>query len=109
MTVKEIQIELGLKEILLPEPEREARGAYIGDLLSWVMGKAREDNVWLTIMSNVNVIAVASLSDVSTVILCEGVSLDADAMEKAADASVNVLSSEKSSYELSALLHKLNI
>ena len=109
MTVSELKSTLGLTDIAMPEPSREVRGAYIGDLLSWVMGKARADNAWITIMSNVNVIAVAALSDVSLVILCEGVCLDGEVKEIALQKGINVLQSQKSSYELAKRLASLNI
>ena len=83
----------------MPDPEREIEGAYIGDLLSWVMGRAREGNVWITIMSNINVIAVASLADVSCVILAEGVSLDEEVKATAEQKRINILSSSFPSYE----------
>ena len=69
MTVKELAASCELGILCLADGERTVDGAYVGDLLSWVMGRAARDNVWITIMSNVNVIAVASLSDVSCVIL----------------------------------------
>ena len=68
MTVYELSQNSQFNVLTMPEPEREINGVYIGDLLSWVMGKAQYDNVWITIMSNINVIAVASLSDVSCVL-----------------------------------------
>ena len=68
-------LENGFTGISMPEPEREIRGAYMGDLLSWVMGRCSEDQAWITIMSNVNVVAVASLANPSVVILSEGVTL----------------------------------
>ena len=48
----------------LPDPDRTVKTGYAGDLLSWVMGRAEPDCVWLTIMSNANVCAVAVLADV---------------------------------------------
>ena len=72
MTVTELSKVTGLTAITLPDPEREVKGAYVGDLLSWVMGRADEGNAWITIMSNSNVAAVATLADVSCVILAEG-------------------------------------
>ena len=36
----------------MPQGEREIDGVYVGDLLSWVMGRAQSDNAWVTIMSN---------------------------------------------------------
>ena len=64
MTVEQLIKSTGIKAISLPCPERELSGVYIGDLLSWVMGRAGEDNAWITIMSNSNIIAVATLADV---------------------------------------------
>ena len=99
MTVKELCASCGFSEICMPEPEREVSGAYMGDLLSWVMGRADFDNAWITIMSNINVIAVASLSDVSCVILAEGVNLEDEIKEKAVEKGINVLSSPLPSFE----------
>lgn len=99
MTVAELCKNAGLGIVVMPEPEREVSGAYCGDLLSWVMGRAKEDNAWLTIMSNINVIAVASLADVSCVILCEGVTLEAELADTAKQKGINVLLSEADAYE----------
>ena len=69
MTVQQLKDQLSLTALTLPDGEREIRGVYVGDLLSWVMGRAQADNVWLTIMSNLNIVAVATLADVSCIIL----------------------------------------
>ena len=105
MTVETLKEKLSLNPVSLPLPEREIDGAYIGDLLSWVMGRASCNNVWITIMSNVNVIAVASLVDVSCVILAEGVTLEDDVRRTAIEKSVNVLSSSLSAYDLATELY----
>ncbi len=102
MTVKELADKLKLKVICEDDSARVVVGAYTGDLLSWVMGRAKSDNVWVTIMSNVNVIAVAALCDVSMVILSESSELDEEAKEKALVQGINVYSSEKTSYQLCA-------
>ena len=107
MTVNELANKAGLKPVLVPDGDREVCGAYCGDLLSWVMGRAQSDNVWITIMSNLNVIAVASLSDVSCVLLAEGVELSEDAKKAAEEKDINILVSEKSTYELAVLLGSL--
>lgn len=99
MTVSELCESCGFSPLVMPEPEREVKGAYIGDLLSWVMGRAECDNAWITIMSNINVIAVASLADVACVILSEGVTLEEDIAKTASDKGINVLVSASPSYE----------
>ena len=85
--------------VSLPSPEREITGAYVCDLLSWVMGRANEGDAWITIMSNINVIAVATLTDVSCIILAEGVRLDDELLNTARDKGVNVIVCQLSAYE----------
>ena len=73
MTVQTLKEMLSLTEFDLPDPDRPVTGGYAGDLLSWVMGRAREGDCWITIMSNQNVAAVAVLAEVGCVLLAEGV------------------------------------
>ncbi len=109
MTVSELVKTGDFNALAIPEPDREINGVYIGDLLSWVMGSACADNAWITIMSNVNVIAVASLADVSCVILSEGVTLEEDVLNTASQKGINVLSSDCTTYEIAVMLNKLGI
>ena len=102
MTVEKLKNELSLKEVCLVNAQREITGGYVGDLLSWVMGKAESGNVWITIMSNVNIIAVASLTDVSCIILAEGVEVDENVLNNAKQKGVNILMSEKSAFEIAS-------
>ncbi len=104
MTVRELADALSLKVITLPDGDREVEGAYIGDLLSWVMGRAESGQVWITIMSNLNIVAVATLSDVACILLCESVEPDAAVAETAAGKGINILSSPRSAYELAQAL-----
>ncbi len=84
--------------------DREIDGCYIGDLLSWVMGKAQSGNVWITIMNNVNIVAVASLTDVACILLCENVKADESVIEKADSQGIIILGSELNAYELASKL-----
>ena len=68
MTVDRLIQELSLETLHLADKSRLVEGGYCGDLLSWVMGRARSGNAWVTIMTNVNVVAVAALTDVSCVV-----------------------------------------
>ncbi len=106
MTVNELKDACSLDVIIMPDPDREVEGAYMGDLLSWVMGRAQEGNAWITIMNNVNTLAVASLADVSCVILSESVVLDEELTKTAGAKGVNVLSSKHPSYETAVMLGK---
>ncbi len=107
LTVKELSEQKGFAVVSLPDGEREISGVYIGDLLSWVMGRAKADDAWITIMSNINIVAVASLADTACIILAEGVSLDASVIETANAKGVNILTSEMPAYETAAAIGAL--
>ena len=100
MTAKELAEKLDLEIIHGNGDDREVDGCYAGDLLSWVIGKAKADSVWITIMSNVNVAAVAILTDVSAVIFAESVEPDKELYEKMAKSDALYCKSPLSAYEL---------
>ena len=104
MTVNELTAKYALTPVTIPDGERKVTGGYCGDLLSWVMGRAQQDNAWITIMSNMNIVAVASLSDVSAVILAEGVTLEQSVVDTASAKGVNILSSDKGTFEIAAMI-----
>ena len=84
--------------------DREINGCYIGDLLSWVMGRAQADNVWITIMNNVNIVAVAALADVACILLCEDVKVDQSIIDKANSQNIIIVSSKLTAFELAEKL-----
>ena len=107
MTVNDIIQQLDLKVLVEGELDREVTDCYIGDLLSWVMGRAPADSVWLTVMGNINSIAVATLADVSCIVLTENAALDAEAKAKAEIHGVTILQTEENSYHLAVAVSRL--
>ena len=107
MTVQQLADALKLTVFHMDDPERTVERGYCGDLLSWVMGRAPADGAWLTIMSNVNVAAVAALADVACVILTEGVAPDGALLNKAGLQGVNLLGTELGAYECAVKLSGL--
>ena len=107
MTVKELIDKLELKVLVGDDLDREVTDCYIGDLLSWVMGRAPADSAWLTVMGNINSIAVATLADVSCIILVENAALDDNARQKAEMHGVNILITGENSYALAVKISGL--
>ena len=107
MKVKELIEKLDLTVLTLGDTDRDCEGCYSGDLLSWVMSRAKENDIWLTVMGNVNAVAVAVLTDCACIVLTENSVLDDNAAERAAQQGVTILRSEKNAYELSVLISKL--
>ena len=109
MKVCNIAEKLFLKPLSLADSSREVTGVYIGDLLSWVMGRAESGDAWITIMSNINIVAVASLADVACIILAEGVTVDDNIRATAEAKGVNLYTSEKTAYELASMLARIDV
>ena len=102
MTVQTLIDSMALTSFSCPDGARPVTTGYCGDLLSWVMGKAPMDGAWMTIMSNVNVAAVAALTDVSCAILTEGVTPDEPLLRKAELQGIYLLGTALSTYDCSA-------
>ena len=97
MTVRELTEACGFAPIVLADPDRTVSGCYVGDLLSWVMGRAQQDNA--------NVVAVGALADVSVIVLAEGVKLTQPVIDCAEARGVNVVSAKVPAYEAAVLIH----
>ncbi|MEG1441042.1 MAG: DRTGG domain-containing protein [Oscillospiraceae bacterium] len=110
MTVSELIVTMNLTLISgAGGLDREAHGCYIGDLLSLAMSKVQQDYVWITIQTNINIVAVASLADASCIIIADGFRLDENAIAKADIENIPIMSSDKSAYALAAELSALKI
>ena len=93
--------------VVCGETDRECSGVYVGDLLSRAMSHVQSGDLWITIMSNINVVAVASLTEPAAVLLAEDVELQPDALQGAKDNGITVLSSPLSAYEICAAVHAI--
>ncbi len=108
MTVKDVAQELGAEIICEGNNvSRHVNGCYIGDLLSCVMSKSIQDNIWITIMSNVNVVAVATLTDVSCVLMCENTSPDDECLKAAINQGITLLKTKLPAYDAALKLSKI--
>ena len=83
MKVKELVELLRLKPLTQgADLERQLHGCYICDLLSYVMSHASKDNIWITVQTNINVVAVASLTEVGCVIIPENIDVEELTLKK---------------------------
>ena len=108
MTVNELLDHLAL-EIVAGENglDKEINGGYTGDLLSLVMAKAKEGDVWMTVQGHENAVAVAVLIGISAIILTEGVKPNELMCQKADENEIPVLTTVLGSYEMCVEIEKL--
>ncbi|HWQ51505.1 MAG TPA: DRTGG domain-containing protein [Terriglobales bacterium] len=108
MRVKELLEPLGCTVLTCPEGlEKEVAAGYCCDLLSWVIGRAGSHSAWITVMTNVNIVAIAVLAEVSCIVITEGAQPDAEVLERAAQNGVTLLSTGLSTFAAAAALGKL--
>ncbi|MEA3316360.1 MAG: serine kinase, partial [Bacteroidota bacterium] len=87
--------------------DNEISGGYVSDLLSDVMGKAKENQMWITLQTHKNVMAIASLKDLSAVILINGVKPDQDTIEQSNEEDIPLLGSDESTFNISGKLYNM--
>ena len=104
--LKELQKILKLKLVTkITNTDRKIRGGYASDLLSWVMAHAKENDVWITIQSHQNIVAVASLLNLAAIIVAENVNIEENTLKKAEEENIPIYSSERSVYEICGILY----
>ena len=89
--------------------QKEVSGCYIGDLLSLAMAKVDVDNAWITIQTNINVVAVASLKEAACVIVADGFHIDETVKAKAEAEEIIILETELSAYDAAKKLVEFGI
>lgn len=111
MTVKEVANELNLKFYTCEDVaySKEVHGCYIGDLLSFAMSKLDMNNAWITIQTNVNIVAVATLSEAACVIITDGCVPDKLAIDKANEQELIILGGDLTAYEAAKKLAQMGI
>jgi predicted transcriptional regulator len=84
--------------------ENEISGGYVSDLLSDVMGFARENQVWITLQTHQNVLAIASLKDLAAVILVKGLQPDEDTLKHSEEEGIPLLGTGMETFEMAGKL-----
>ncbi len=105
MKTTQLATACGFTQLITGE-EREIKHVFCGDLLSWAMGRAKEDDAWCTVMGNVNTIAVSTLADCSCIVLCHDAVPDDNFKQKAKLQNVNVFTTSMSEFEACVALAK---
>jgi predicted transcriptional regulator len=105
MIVKDIVNQLNLEVYAGKEGlNREINGGYVSDLLSDVMGNSNEGNIWITLQTHKNVVAVASLRDLAAIVCVKGLKPDSDAIEAANIENIPILGTCENTFEISGKL-----
>ena len=87
--------------------EKIVEGAYVSDLLSDVMGNAKRNDIWLSMQSHTNIIAVASLREISAIVITGKSKVEEKTIQKAKEESVVILKSHKPTFETAGEIYEI--
>ena len=85
---------------------REITGGYVSDLLSDVMGNAKEGDVWVTLQTHRNVVAIASLKELACVLLVSSLQPEQNTIDSSNEEGIPVLGTSMSTFEIAGLLYQ---
>ncbi len=87
----------------------EVTGGYSSDLLSDVIGNAGEGNIWVTLQTHQNIVAVAVMKSLAAIVLINGREPDEETKKKAEEENLPIISSELSTFELVGKLYQMGV
>ena len=100
MLVSELVEKLSLSVLCEGDLSRQINGCYCSDLLSHCMSNIESGNLWVTVQVNINIVAIAVLTELSAIIISQDMSVDESVLSKAKEEGVTILATPMSSYEL---------
>lgn len=109
MLLKNIKEILKLTILTSENMDLDIKKGYVCDLLSEVMGKAESESIWITVHTNMNVIAVAAMLDIKAVIITEGHTPNEKFIEKALEEKIAIFTTESNSFEITGKLYELGV
>jgi len=110
MKLKELAQQLALEVCSAAgKLDVEVTGGYTSDLLSYVMAKAKAGNVWITVQSHPNIVAVASLLNLAGIVITQNGKPDAVTVEKANQEGVPILTTPLTTYQVVGKLFELGV
>lgn len=89
--------------------DKEISGLHCCDLLSWVMANAKESEAWITVQTHTNIVAVASLLDLSCLIIPSSIEVDQASIDKAIDQEIPVFSTDEDAYGIFKLFYEAGL
>lgn len=104
MTLRKMAAELDLTVVQDGYDDRNVERVYTSDMLSDVMAHAGEADVLVTIQAHKNTVAVASLSDIAAIIVCNDREIPDDMTAAAAGEGIAIFVTGMNQYQVSGEL-----
>lgn len=104
MNTLQLEQKLELKCLTQNNSSKEISGCYISDLLSRAMGNVGDGNVWITVQTNLNIVAIAHLCEAACIVVPESIKVSDEVLNKAKQEEIIIFSSDKDAYSIALSL-----
>ncbi|MDP2167165.1 MAG: hypothetical protein Q8J64_02405 [Thermodesulfovibrionales bacterium] len=105
MKIIDIISKFGLEIKAVGDPQKEIRGCYVSDMLSDVLANAKEGNLWITRQTHPNIIGVASIKELSGILIAGNKEIEPDTLNKACAENITVMTSPLQTFEIAGALY----
>lgn len=110
MKIKEIVKELNLKVLSATgNLDKEVSGGYVSDLMSDVMANSKKGNIWVTLQTHQNIVAVATLKELVGIIIVGGRRVEEETLKKAKKGNIPIMVTELPAFEIVGRLYEFGV
>ena len=110
MKLETLVDEFGLEVKSAPSAlDREIAGAYVSDLLSDVIANAGVGDIWITLQLHVNIVAVASMKELSGIVIVNGRQPEQETMARAETEAIPIMVSRLPAFEIAGKLYQAGL
>src|SRR4030042_6661007 len=108
MKLREIVEKLQLQVLMGQERlDTEVTGGYTSDLLSDVMANSKGKNLWITLQTHENIVAVAKLRDLAGIIIINNRKPDEQTLQRAKNEKATLAPSGATAFRVTGKLYDL--
>lgn len=105
--VRDIIERLPLNISTKGDHNKDVTGCYISDLLSDVMANSKDGELWITLQTHPNIVAVAIIKNLSGIIITNNRSPEPDTAKKAEAENITIMTTPHTTFEIAGLLYNM--
>ncbi|TNF53650.1 serine kinase [bacterium] len=108
MKVEDIAQKLSLDVLSHNEGlQKDISGGYVSDMLSDVMANSHPGNIWITLQTHPNIVAVAHLKNLAGIIIVSKRQPEQETLKKAVSEKITIMTTPLSAFEISGRIYQL--
>lgn len=102
--VKKLSLEI---KTYKEELQRDVTDGYVSDLLSDVIANSEKDNIWITLQTHPNIVAVATLKELAGIIIVGKRQPQEETLQKAEAEKITIMTTPLPAFEVAGKIYQL--